>query len=47
MEFDKWRFNLRPSNTEPVIRLNVEARQDKKLLQDKTAEILGLIERLA
>jgi phosphomannomutase/phosphomannomutase/phosphoglucomutase len=47
MEFDKWRFNLRPSNTEPVIRLNVEARQDKKLLDDKTAEILALIETLA
>ncbi len=29
VEFDNWRFNLRPSNTEPVIRLNVEARQDQ------------------
>jgi phosphomannomutase len=47
MEFRNWRFNLRPSNTEPVIRLNVEVRQDKMLLQDKTAEILGLIESLA
>jgi phosphomannomutase len=47
MEFQKWRFNLRPSNTEPVIRLNVEARQDKELLHDKTADILDLIEKLA
>jgi phosphomannomutase len=44
MEFDNWRFNLRPSNTEPVIRLNIEVRQDKGLLAEKTAEILGLIE---
>jgi phosphomannomutase/phosphomannomutase/phosphoglucomutase len=45
VEFDSWRFNLRPSNTEPVIRLNVEARQDKQLLTEKTEEILSLIER--
>jgi phosphomannomutase len=43
MEFTDWRFNLRPSNTEPVIRLNVETRQDQKLLELKTKEILGLI----
>jgi len=46
MEFDNWRFNLRPSNTEPVIRLNVEVRQDKDLLKEKTEELLSLIERL-
>jgi len=46
MEFENWRFNLRPSNTEPVIRLNVEARQDKKLLKEKTEEIVKLIEGL-
>lgn len=44
VEFDKWRFNVRPSNTEPVIRLNVETRQDTILLQEKTEEILQLIE---
>lgn len=43
MEFKNWRFNLRPSNTEPVIRLNIEVRQDKDLLKAKTEEILGLI----
>jgi phosphomannomutase len=45
VEFDAWRFNLRPSNTEPVIRLNVETRQDKRLLNEKSDEILSLIER--
>lgn len=44
VEFDTWRFNVRPSNTEPVIRLNVETRQDRVLLQEKTEEILELIE---
>lgn len=43
IEFDrKWRFNLRASNTEPLLRLNIEA-SDKKLLQDKTLEIVHLI----
>jgi len=46
MEFEDWRFNIRPSNTEPVIRLNLETRQNKDLLQKKTEEILGLIEKL-
>lgn len=45
--FSDWRFNLRPSNTEPVIRLNVEARGNKALLEEKTEEILSLIQRLA
>jgi phosphomannomutase len=43
LEFPAWRFNLRKSNTEPVLRLNVETRQDPALLQEKTAEILGLM----
>lgn len=46
MEFKDWRFNLRPSNTEPVIRLNLETRQDQGLLEEKTAELLNLIEKL-
>lgn len=45
VEFDNWRFNLRKSNTEPVIRLNVETRQDEKLCQEKTAELLTEIRR--
>lgn len=45
LEFgDVWRFNIRKSNTEPVVRLNVESRGELKLMQDKTAEILGLID---
>lgn len=43
VEYRDWRFNLRASNTEPVIRLNVEARGDRKLLAEKTAELLRLI----
>ena len=42
MEFKNWRFNLRMSNTEPVLRLNVETRSDAVLLKLKTAEILKL-----
>jgi phosphomannomutase len=47
MEFDKWRFNLRPSNTEPVIRLNVETRADKDLLKEKTDELIKIIDSLS
>ena len=43
IEYDKWRFNVRMSNTEPIIRLNVETKQDVKLLQEKTNELLNLI----
>ncbi|MBQ3112983.1 MAG: phosphomannomutase [Phascolarctobacterium sp.] len=38
-----WRFNVRTSNTEPVMRLNVETKGDKELLATKTAEILEII----
>lgn len=41
--YDKWRFNVRVSNTEPVMRLNVETKGDKKLLAEKTAELLQII----
>jgi phosphomannomutase len=44
LEFEEWRFNLRSSNTEPVIRLNVESRGDIALMREKTDEILGLLE---
>ena len=43
VEFDRWRFNLRGSNTEPLIRLNVESRGDESLMREKTAELLELI----
>ncbi|MBI2382895.1 MAG: phosphomannomutase [Gammaproteobacteria bacterium] len=44
LEFADWRFNLRGSNTEPVLRLNVESRGDEALMRAKTAEILALID---
>jgi len=42
-EFEQWRFNLRSSNTEPVVRLNVETRQNLPLLKDKVEEIVALL----
>lgn len=45
MAFDNWRFSLRMSNTEPVVRLNVESRADENLMQEKTQELLALIEK--
>ncbi|MFZ2288216.1 MAG: phosphomannomutase CpsG [Halopseudomonas yangmingensis] len=45
--FADWRFNLRASNTEPVIRLNVESRGDRALMQAKTEELLAAIAELA
>ena len=44
LEFTDWRFNLRQSNTEPVLRLNVESRADMALMTLKTAELLRIIE---
>ncbi|MTV49656.1 phosphomannomutase [Heliobacillus mobilis] len=46
VEHADWRFNLRASNTEPLLRLNVETRGDKALLKTKTAELLTFIESL-
>ena len=44
VEFPQWRFNLRGSNTEPLVRLNVESRGDVGLMQEKTAELLALLD---
>jgi len=44
MEFEAWRFNLRMSNTEPLVRLNLETRSDDQLLNKRLAEITSLIE---
>jgi len=43
IDLGDWRFNLRGSNTEPVIRLNVEARGDAELMRAKTDELVALI----
>ena len=47
LDFGDWRFNLRGSNTEPVIRLNVESRADEELMRSKVSEILAHIDDLA
>jgi phosphomannomutase len=44
MSMGNWRFNLRMSNTEPVVRLNVESRGDSSLMEAKTTELLNLID---
>ncbi len=44
LEFADWRFNLRGSNTEPLVRLNVESRGSEALMRAKTAELLELID---
>jgi phosphomannomutase len=44
IEYADYRFNLRRSNTEPVLRLNVETRGDRDLLRSKTDELLQLIQ---
>ncbi len=45
IEYQDWRFNLRASNTEPVIRLNLETRGDLELMKIKTEELLAEIEK--
>jgi len=44
MEFSDWRFNLRMSNTEPVVRFNVETRGDRVLLKQRQNEVLAILE---
>jgi phosphomannomutase len=44
LEFSQWRFNLRSSNTEPLVRLNVESRADIALMEQKTAEVVALLQ---
>ena len=46
VEYPDWRFNLRKSNTEPILRLNVESRGDAALMQGKTAELLAFIDKI-
>ncbi len=44
IEYPEWRLNLRTSNTEPLVRLNVESRANVALMQEKTAELLRVLE---
>lgn len=46
VEFENWRFNLRMSNTEPVVRLNVESRGDIPLMREKTDRLLAEMKEL-
>jgi len=43
IEHAEWRFNLRASNTEPLVRLNVESRRNEPLMREKTQELLGFL----
>lgn len=45
MDLGTWRFNLRSSNTEPLLRLNVESRGDKTLMENKRDEILAMMDK--
>ncbi len=45
LEFPDWRFNLRPSNTEPLLRLNVETRRDDAYLRSRVKEVMSSIRR--
>ena len=46
VEHEKWRMNLRVSNTEPLIRLNIETRGDSELLKERTSTVLDYIDSL-
>ncbi len=47
IELAQWRFNVRMSNTEPVVRLNVESRGDEGLMRDKTDALVALLNDMA
>ena len=46
VDFKDWRFNVRASNTEPLVRLNVESRGNEALMREKAAELLALLDSL-
>jgi phosphomannomutase len=43
MAFENWRFNVRSSNTEPIVRLNVESRGDRALVEEKARDIVRIL----
>ncbi len=45
LEFENWRLNLRPSNTEPILRLNLEAGGDRALLETKLRLVTAILEK--
>ena len=42
VSYEDWHFNVRASNTDPLLRLNLEGRR-RQLMEEKTAEVLGVI----
>jgi phosphomannomutase len=46
VDFKDWRFNVRASNTEPLVRLNVESRGDESLMREKTADLLAFLDSM-
>jgi phosphomannomutase len=43
VDYDDWHFNVRPSNTEPLLRLNLESLASQEHMEEKRDEVLGLI----
>ena len=43
IDYDDWHFNVRPSNTEPLLRLNLESLVSQEHMEQKRDEVLGLI----
>ena len=43
IDYDEWHFNVRPSNTEPLLRLNLESLVSQEDMEQRRDEILGLI----
>jgi phosphomannomutase len=44
IDYDDWHFNVRPSNTEPLLRLNLESLVSREHMEEKRDEVLGLIQ---
>jgi phosphomannomutase len=43
VDYDDWHFNVRPSNTEPLLRLNLESLVSREHMEQKRDEVLALI----
>ena len=43
VDYDDWHFNVRPSNTEPLLRLNLESLVSEQHMEEKRDEVLALI----
>ena len=43
-DFGAWRFNLRSSNTEPLVRLNIESRANPGLVTERVGEISDILQ---